>query len=104
MKLLTQELRNRLPAMHAQEHVADPIVHAKFFGGTSATWFVLEFCPIEEQFFGFACLGDTELAELGHFGLRELEELRIPPFGLPVERDLYWRPKPLSEVKKELGL
>jgi hypothetical protein len=35
--------------------------------------------------------------ELGYFSLDELEQLR-GPLGLPVERDLYWKPTLLSEL------
>jgi len=41
MKLLTDELRAKLPALYSQEHEADPVVYAKFFlPGTSWTWYV----------------------------------------------------------------
>jgi hypothetical protein len=37
-------------------------------------------------------------AELGYFSLSELESVR-GPWGLPIERDLWFKPCPLSEVK-----
>ncbi|MCL6481523.1 MAG: DUF2958 domain-containing protein [Firmicutes bacterium] len=37
-------------------------------------------------------------SELGYFSLDELESIR-GPLGLKVERDLYWKPVPLSKVK-----
>jgi hypothetical protein len=41
--------------------------------------------------------------ELGYFSLDELESVR-GPFGLKIERDLYWKPKTLREVMaKENG-
>ena len=46
------------------------------------------------QFFG---LVDGNYKELGYFWLSELESVR-GPLGLPVERDLYWTPVPLSEL------
>lgn len=103
MKLLTAVLRRALPRIGGQENVKDPIVHVKFFGGSACTWFITEFDG-EDEMFGFACLGDPEMAELGYISFRELESLRFPPFGLRLERDLYWTPKPLSEAKKGLGL
>ena len=43
MKLLTDELRAKLPALYAQSAEADPIVYAKFFlPGTGWTWYVTE--------------------------------------------------------------
>jgi len=35
--------------------------------------------------------------ELGYFSLKELEEIR-GPLGLPIERDLDFEPKTLSEL------
>ena len=37
--------------------------------------------------------------ELGYFSLKELEEARGPR-GLPIERDLYFQPKTLKELKE----
>ena len=38
--------------------------------------------------------------EFGYFSLRELESIR-GPFGLTIERDLYWTPKPIREIAKD---
>jgi len=50
------------------------------------------------QFFG---LVDGLEAELGYFWLSELESVR-GPLGLPIERDLYWQPKTLAQIMKEV--
>ena len=95
MKLLTQELRRKLPPLYSAEKCADPIVHAKFFTPDSSwTWFVLEFDG-EDTFFGYVVGLDCEL---GYFSLEELESVR-GPLGLAVERDIYFKPRLLSEVK-----
>jgi hypothetical protein len=39
--------------------------------------------------------------ELGYVSLSELEDVR-GPMGLPIERDLHWRPKTLEEIAPEL--
>jgi hypothetical protein len=39
--------------------------------------------------------------ELGYFSLAELQQVR-GSLGLPVERDLHWRPKTLQEIAPEL--
>jgi hypothetical protein len=36
--------------------------------------------------------------ELGYFSISELEEIRGPG-GHRIERDLYWRPRPLRECR-----
>ncbi len=96
--LLTKETRERLPALYSQEHVKDPIVYAKFFTpDAGATWLVTEFDG-EDLFFGWACLGNIEDAELGYFSLSEIGAVR-GALGLPVERDLWFSPCPLSKAK-----
>lgn len=43
MKLLTDELRTRLPPLYSQEAEAEPKVYAKFFlPGTGWSWYVTE--------------------------------------------------------------
>jgi hypothetical protein len=64
----------------------------------SWTWYVLEFDG-KDTFFGYV---DGDYQELDYFSLSELESIR-GPLGLKVERDVYWKPKPLSEVKKEIS-
>jgi hypothetical protein len=99
MKLMTKELRKKIPPLYSQENVKDPIVYAKYFMPDSHwTWYVLEFDG-KDTFFGYV---DGDYQELGYFSLTELESIR-GPLGLEVERDLYWKPKPLSEVKKEIS-
>lgn len=48
------------------------------------------------MFFG---LVDGDCAELGYFSLSELQSIRGPA-GLGIEWDMYWDPRPLSEVQK----
>ena len=95
IKLLTKDLRRKLPPLYSTEKCADPIVYAKLFTPDSGwTWYVLEFDG-EDLFFGFVIGLDSEL---GYFSLSELESVR-GPLGLAVERDLYFKPRLLSEVK-----
>jgi hypothetical protein len=98
MKLLTKELRAQLPPLYAQEKTEDPTVYLKFFTPDSNwTWFVTEGSPDEDdfRFFGFV-YGD--FGEWGYFMLNTLEAIR-GPIGLPIERDLGFKPAPWSEVK-----
>ncbi len=98
MKLMTEELRKKIPSLYSQEKVKDPTVYAKYFTPDSSwTWYVMEFDG-EDTFFGYV---DGLYPELGYFSLSELESVK-GPLGLKVERDLYWKPKPLSEVRKEV--
>jgi hypothetical protein len=95
MQLLTDELREQLPPLYSQENTKDPTIICKFFTPDSQwTWYALEFDG-EDIFFGYI-IGFE--AELGYFSLSELESVR-GPWGLPIERDLWFKPCPLSEVK-----
>ena len=108
MKLLTKELETKLIKAHEaaeaalrKEEETEAIVLGKFFnpcGG--ATWYLTEYDPENRVYFAFANLGDYTLAECGWVGRDELEALKCPPFGLPIERDLYFKPVPLAEVIK----
>src|SRR6266496_4455935 len=97
MKLLTKELRERLPKLYATENEPDPIVQAKFFyPDSSTTWYATEFDG-EDLFFG---LVDGHERELGYFSRSELERTR-GPLGCSIERDLGFEPCRLSELRKK---
>lgn len=96
MKLLTKELLAELPPLYSQEHNPDPTVIVKFFDPTGSwSWYAYEFDPKEGLFFGFVHGFEDEL---GYFSLAELQSVK-GPFGLGIERDLHWKPTPLSKVK-----
>lgn len=95
MKLITKEIEKQLekhPLYSTEEvPVEQKKVIVKYFGGSACTWLVYEG---EKQsngdwlFFGNVTLNGEDW-ELGYFTLSQLQELRFPPFGLPIERDLY---------------
>src|SRR3990170_947200 len=95
MKLLTKELRGKLPPLYSTENDPDPLVVCKFFSPTSNwTWYATEFDG-KDTFFGWVVGFEKEL---GYFSLTELENVK-GPFGLGIERDMYFEPRRLSEVK-----
>jgi hypothetical protein len=96
MELLTKELREQLPPLYSQEQEADPLVICKFFTPDSTwTWYALEFDGVD-VFFGLV-IGFEQ--ELGYFLLSELCQAR-GPLGLPIERDIHFKPTRLSAVRK----
>lgn len=96
MELLTRKLQQQLPLLYSQENNPDPLVICKFFIASSHwTWYAIEFDGFD-LFYGYVA-GD--FPELGYFSLKELESV-TGPLGLRVERDLYFQPQPLSEIKK----
>ena len=102
MELMTKAVRQTLPPLCAQDHLGGKAVaHVKFFTPSSGwSWFATEGSPEGDDFVFFGLVIGLE-KELGYFSLSELRELR-GPLGLPIERDLYWRPKTLEEIAPEL--
>lgn len=97
MKLLTAENRKDLPPLYSQDSKGDSaIAHVKFFNPAGAgTWYATEFDG-KDTFFGYVTgLGEDEL---GYFTLSELESVRLR-FGLKIERDMYWTPCTLAQIK-----
>lgn len=97
MKLLTQEILKKLPKIYASENEKDPMVWSKFFTPDSNwTWYIMEFDGVD-TFFG---LVDGFEKELGYFSLSELKAIR-GKLGLPVERDMSFKPCRLSSLRKQ---
>jgi len=96
MKLLTQEIRNRLPALYSTDGQGDEaIAQVKFFTPDSSwTWYATEFDG-KDEFFG---LVDGFEKELGYFSLSELESVQ-GALGLPIERDMHFTPTRLGDLK-----
>lgn len=96
MQLLTKEITTKLPFLYTQEDIDDPMVICKFFTPWSSwTWYAIEFDG-KDTFFGYVA-GD--FPELGYFSLSELQSVK-GPMRLSIERDMYFRPCKLSEIKK----
>lgn len=96
MQLLTQEIKAKLPPLYFGEEEKDPMVWCKFFTPDSSwTWYAMEFDGVD-TFFG---LVDGFEEELGYFSLTELQSVK-GKLGLPIERDRYFKPCRLSEVRK----
>ena len=104
MKLLTKTITARLertPLYSTDgKPASDRQVVARFFNPSGlGTWYVLEGEKDGDDwlFFGLVSLFETEL---GYFRLSELAELKVPPFGLGIERDLHWSGT-LEDAEKE---
>jgi hypothetical protein len=99
MELMPKGVREKLPALYAQEKLGGKaVVHVKYFTPDGSwTWWATEFDG-EDTFFG---LVEGHVRELGYFSLSELREAR-GSMGLPIERDLHWRPQTLQEIAPEM--
>ena len=104
MQLFTKEIKEKLPALYSQENERDPMVYVKFFDPTGSwTWYATEGEDSDNGDFLFFGLVIGFEAELGYFTLSQLRESKKGFTGLlamPIERDLYFKPCRLSEVKK----
>ena len=98
-ELMPESVAQTIPPLYATENDPDPIAQVKWFTPDSSwTWYVLEYDPHERLCFGWV---EGLEKELGYFALAEIEHIR-GPMGLPVERDLYWSPTPLSELQRDI--
>ncbi|MBN9260639.1 MAG: DUF2958 domain-containing protein [Hyphomicrobium sp.] len=88
MILLTPELRDRL-LINGRERDVDHIPVVKFFNPVgAATWLATELDADNDTLFGLADMG-FGCPELGSYSLLEIASVRLP-FGLSIERDLYF--------------
>lgn len=95
MVLLTKEVLKKLPPLYSQEEKGlEAVAIVKFFTPDSNwTWYATEFDG-EDLFFG---LVDGFEKEIGYFRLSELKSVK-GTLGLPIERDMYFKPKTLKEL------
>lgn len=97
MKLLTKEILDRLPSNDdtAELGIDELTVQVKFFNPTGiGTWYVYSYDPETRIGYGLCDLG---FPELGAFSMDELEGFQ-GRFGLGIERDMHYSPRPLREV------
>jgi len=108
MKLITKKEERLLPPLYATEYAKDPICHVKLFAPVGHwTWYLMEYDPARKVAFAFVV---GHVNELGYVSIAELQSIKVRSgiivngekvtFGLPIERDLYWTPKPLSQVRE----
>ncbi len=101
-KLMTKELADTIPPLYANDGADDPdavVARVKLFSPYSNwTWYVTEWEAETGLCFGLVEGFETEL---GHFSLDELAEVTVFG-GVPaVERDLYWQPQTLGEIRRK---
>ena len=104
MKLMTKAIEKVLPALRSTIGVKteDKVAVCKFFGGARYTFFVTEGSKMENgdfEFFGY-CKSNLgpDCDEWGNIRLSDLKSMKFPPFGLPIERDLWWTPTKISKI------
>ena len=99
MELLTESLREQLLA-NAMNRDRDHVPVVKFFHPCgAATWLFSELSEDGDSLFGLADLG-FGTPEMGYSSLNEIASVRLP-FGLGIERDLYFKPAHALSVYTE---
>jgi hypothetical protein len=95
--LMNDAIKAALPPLYSQEQSGlEALAQVKYFQPDSNwTWYASEYDGDNEIFFGLVAGFEVEL---GYFSLEELEDIR-GGLNLPVERDLYFEPKTLRELK-----
>ncbi len=106
----TKEELASIPPLGSQSEVKldDVIIYAHFFVG-GCDWWISEYDG-GDTFFGFACLGDADMAEWGTISFVELQDFKVKTplidaqtqeqtyFYAEVDFDKFWQPKKFSEV------
>jgi hypothetical protein len=88
-----------IPAPGATANEADPLVHIKLFDPMGSwVWFLIEADPATGEAFGLVKGFEVELGGI------DLNELASATTGmrLPIERDIHFKPLPLSTVREKL--
>lgn len=97
MKLLTKAILKEFADTGDQSKVEDPLIVAKFFNPCGAhTWDASEYWPEDKIFYTWVT-GPGLFDEWGTVALEDLTT-PMPPLGLPMERDLYFKPIRWSEL------
>lgn len=88
MKLLTKEIKEKLPKLHETDGKEKNFVVKFFTPDANWTWYAVEGQQEEDDFIFFGLVIGLE-KEWGYFSLRDLETIR-GKLGLPVERDRFY--------------
>ena len=100
--LMTKELGDTIPALYANENVRnydDVLAPAKLFSPyTGWTWYITELDTKTGLCFGLVEGFETEL---GYFDLTDLADATVFGSVPAVERDLYWQPKTIGEIRRQ---
>jgi len=122
----TPEMLASMPPLYGQEFkekkerrvgpstvvpMGDKIVYLHIFGPDLFDWYLIEYDPEEQLFFGFCCLNDPQDAEWGYVDFEELRAIKVPlkmyiegevviVGQVELECDRHWQPKKFQEIDK----
>jgi hypothetical protein len=98
MKLFTKEVDKQLFAQYPKGSDLDnQMVVAKIFNPYGrGVWYLLNSDPQDPDYIW--AIVDLFEPDMGSVSRSELQTVKVPPFGLGLERDIYFTPKPAKEV------
>ena len=98
MKLFTKEVDKQLFAQYAKgSDLENQMVVAKIFNPYGrGVWYLLNSDPEDPDYIW--AIVDLFEPDMGSVSRSELQTVKVPPFGLGLERDIYFTPKPAKEV------
>ena len=101
MKLLTKEITKKATEQFDKgSELDDQMIVAKFFNPMGrGTWYLMNLADDGDYAWGIV---DLHEVEMGSFSMNELQSAKLP-FGLGIERDMYFEPIKASELWKELN-
>ena len=101
MKLMTKEIEKKAQSQYPLGSDLSQNIVAKFFDPCGSwTWYVMNQDPEDPDYLWGIVKGFE--VEMGSFSLSELQSFK-GRFGLGIERDLYFTPRPASEVWERLN-
>jgi hypothetical protein len=98
MKLFTKEVDKQLFAQYPKgSDLENQMVVAKIFNPYGrGVWYLLNSDPEDPDYIW--AIVDLFEPDMGSVSRSELQTVKVPPFGLGLERDIYFSPKPAKEV------
>jgi hypothetical protein len=102
MKLFTKEIDKKLFAQYLKgSDLENQVVVAKIFNPYGrGNWYIINSDPNDPDYLW--AIVDLSEVEIGSVSRNELENIKLPPFRLGLERDMYFTPVNAAELYKGL--
>jgi len=99
MKLLTKAIINKATRQYPKGTNMEQMVVAKFFNPMGkGTWYLMNMHDDNDYCWGICHIYEWEI---GSFSINELKSVSLP-FGLKIERDMYFKPVKASDLWSKL--